>query len=826
MWQDIRLAVRGFRKTPIFTTVAIVTLTLAIGANTAIFTLVNALLLRDARVRDPQSLVQVGSINPQTGLESGLTYAIYDDFKRRQVAFSAVIGWNANGVFNISSDNITTRGAVSAVGGNFFGELGVRPLAGRLITADDVNEPSANPAMVAVLGHSFWRGSFGADVNVIGRRIVVEATPFTIIGIAPPDFMGLGLVVEPAVTVPLTAYPKYVTFASADLRTGSSNWVRATGRLKPGVTLEQARASIDAFWPDLKAANVPPSFEGARRDPFLATVLSVKSAAKGLEPGPGLRGKFTQPLYIVMAIALLVLLIACVNLASLMVARGVTRSHEIGVRLALGAPRLRVMRPMLAEGLVLSAGGAICGVLFALWTTDTLVKVILRDYSIRATLDVTPDTRVLAFTASLAVLVGVLFSIVPAWRAARQDATSSLRHGVRTFTSSGRVGRLLVAAQVGLSLVLLVNAGLLVRSLQQVRAVSSGMRPQDVFVLYPNAVPGGYRNVDNDTYYPSVVSRLESLPGVERAAVSNFKPAGGGTGGGELVSNVAAGPEAGGIAATFMSVSPNLFETLGMAIRAGRDFTWNDHSRARRVAVVSATLADRLFPGSVAIGQRIRIGVLPRRQDLEIVGVVGDAHIYDLKDPNLASVYVASLQEPDIVDGKCFVIRGASMPLAEIKAAVASFGYETVEAPEAQSLEYIVGRVLLQDRLTAVLAGFFGGVALLLAAVGVYGLMSFEVAQRRREIGIRVALGAEPARVVKTVVGEGLAVTIGGLTAGALAALASVQLVKSLIFGVSTYDPVTLLVAPLLLFSIAAVACLLPALRAGQTDPMITLRAE
>ena len=824
MWQDLRLAVRGFRKTPLFTLVALVTLTLAIGANTAIFGLLNALLLRDAAVRDPQSLVQVSSVNPQNGSESGLTYALYHDLQQRQQVFATVLGWNANGVFNLVSDGQTTRGMVSAVSGNFYGDLGVRPVAGRLITADDLREPSEDPAMVAVLGHTFWRRTFGGDVNVVGRRVVVEATPFTIIGVAPPDFIGLGLFVEPDVTVPLTAYPKFVTFTSAALRTGTSNWVRVTGRLKPGLTLAQAEAAIGAFWPDLKAANVPPSFEGARRDRFLAMRLSLRSAAKGLEPGPGMRARFTRPLYALLAIALLVLLIACVNLASLMVARGAMRSHEVGVRLALGAARFRVMRPMLAEGLLLSAGGAACGALLAFWASDTLASVILRDYSVRATLDVTPDGRVLAFTATLATLVGLLFSSVPAWRAGRQDVTASLRQSTRTSSGGGRTGRLLVAVQVGLSLILLVNAGLLVRSLQQVRAVSSGMRAQDVFVTFPQALPGGYKGVDNDTYYPNVVARLESVPGIQRAAISNFKPAGGGIGGGEQVSSVTSPPDAGGVRSNFMSVSPQLFDTLGMAMKAGRDFSWNDHSRSRAVAIVSATLAERLFPDGSAIGQRVRTGVLPRRQDLEIVGIVADAHIYDLKDPNLASIYVPSLQEPDLVDGKCFVIRGAGVPFADLKEAVAAFGYETIQS--SQSLEYIVDRVLLQDRLTAVFAAFFGAVALLLAAIGLYGLMSFEVAQRRREIAIRVALGAEPTRVVTTVVRDGLIVTLTGLVIGGLAALASVRLVSSLIFGVTTQDPVTLAGAPALLFAIAALASLLPAVRAGRTDPMTTLRGD
>lgn len=824
MWHDIQQATRGFRKTPIFTAVAIVTLTLAIGANTAIFSLLNALVLRDARVREPQTLAQVSSLNAQ-GFESGFTYPMYDDFKRRQVAFSSVMGWNV-GSYNITIDGALTRGMVTSVSGDYFEQLGARPVIGRLIGPDDVNEASGNPAMVAVIGHTFWRARLGGDPGVIGRQVIIEATPFTVIGVAPPEFLGLALVMESDVTVPLTAFAQFSTSVSADLKTGTSMWVRISARLKPDVTLAQARASIESFWPQLKAEHVPAAFTDGRRDRFLASGLSVQSAAKGVEQGMGLRARFTRPLYIVLAIALLVLLIACVNLASLMVARGAAKSHEVGVRLALGAARFRVMRAIVVEGLLLAAAGAIAGVVFALWITDLLASVILRDYIVRATLDVVPDARVAAFTAAVAAAVGIMFSLVPAWRAGRQDVTVSLRQNARSVTSTGRAGRLLVAVQVGLSLVLLTNAGLLVRSLQQVRSVSSGMQGERVFVAYPYEMPGGYRNVDNDTYYPNLVARLESLPGVERAAISNFKPAGGGISSGELVSRVQDAAGEGGVASAFMSVSPNLFDVLGMSVRAGRDFTWSDHSRSRRVAIVSETLARRLFPDTPAIGQRVRMGVLPQRQDLEIVGVVADAHIYDLKDPNLASLYVPSLQEPGLVDGKCFVIRGSNVPFADLKTLVASFGRESVDAAQGQSLDYIVGRVLLQDRLIAAFATFFGVVALLLAAVGVYGLMSFEIAQRRREIGIRVALGAVPGRILRAVLADGLIVAALGLAAGAVAAVTSVRLIGSLIFGISAHDPVTFTLAPAALLTIAVAACFGPALRASRTDPVTTLRAE
>jgi predicted permease len=822
MWQDIRIALRGFRQSPGFAFTALITLTLAIGANTTVFSLLNALVLRDANVRDPRSLVQVSSVTPPENLESGLTYAMYDEVKRRQQVFSSVIGWRANGIYNIDVEAQHSRGLLAAVSGNFFDELGGHAVAGRLLSISDVNEPSADPSMVAVLGHAFWRRAFASDPAAIGRSVAIEGVAFTVIGVAPTDFIGLGMYIEPDITVPLTAFPKIADHTPGSLLTNPSTWVRVTGRLKSGVSIDQARAALESLWPGLKAANAPPSLRGPLRDAFLAARVSVRSAAKGIETGPGMRARFTQPLYVLLAIGLLVLAIASLNLASLMVARGVAGSHDVGVRMALGAARSRVMRAVLVEGVLLAIGGGLAGVLAATWISDAVVRLILQDVTVPARLDVGPDARVIAFTTVLTLAGGVSCSLIAAWRAGRQDIMLSLRQGTRTATSRRHAGRWLVTAQVGVSLILLVHGGLLIRSLQKVREVPPGMDAAGVVVAYPIERPGGYRNVDNDRYVRDLVARLEQIPGVQRAAISNFKPAGGVVDGGEIVARAerAAGTE--GVRATFMSVSPQLFDVLGMRMQEGRDFSWSDQSRSRRVAVVSQTLAQRLFNGQPAVGQRVRIGVHPGRQDIEIVGVVRDAHIYSLKDPNLASIYVASLQEPELVDGKCLVIRGTGVSLQALDAALSPFGHETVS--RAQSLDNIVDRVLLQDRLVAMFATFFGAIALLLAAVGVYGLMAFEVNQRLREMAIRVALGAERRQLIRKVVGDGVGIAIAGLAVGVLIALATVGVLRSLIFGVTPYDVTTLVAAVVTLGAVATLACVPPALRASKADPTSILR--
>jgi predicted permease len=824
MLQDIAYAVRGLRKTPVFTAVAIVSLTLAIGANTAILSLLNALALRDLAVRDPQQLVQVSSIPPNAIYELGLTFPMYREFLRRQQVLSAAVAWTGNRVLNVEADREQTRGAIVCVSGNFYAELGIAALRGRLLNADDVNETTIAPVRVAVIGYTFWQRHYGGDDSVIGRIVRIEEEPFTIVGVAPKGFTGVGLTIEPDVTIPLTAFPIMTHNPPRSLMTSASLWVRVTGRLKPGTSLAQARASIEAMWPGLAADTVPPAYAGSQRDRFLGTRVAVASAATGYEPG--LRARFTRPLVIVLGIAALVLLIACVNLASLMLARAAARLHDVGVRLALGASRWRIARQVIVEGVLLASIGAACGTAFAYASSHALMRQILADYLVPIAIDVSPDGRLLVLTAAVALGAGILFSAVPAWRAARQDSSALLRHGARTVSGTGRMGRLLVGAQIALSLVLLTNAGLLVRTLQQIRAIDSGMRSDDVMVAYPGPRPGGYRGVDNDSYYPRVLERIAAMPGISRAAISLLKPAGGGNGGGERVSRIASASDgaAGGGSSLFGSVSPGFFETIGVALRSGRDFSWADNSRGRRVAIVSETLARQMFPAGDGIGQHVRIGVLPRRQDVEVIGIVADAHMYDLKDPNLAAVYVPALQEPESVNFKCFVIRGQRVSLSALNGVLDAFGYE--RAGEAQTLAYITDRALLQERITAAIAAFFGGLALLLGAIGLYGMMSYDVTRRHREIGIRMALGANPAGVVRAILRDGCAVTLAGVAAGLAGALVSSRLVQSLLFGVTAYDPLTFLAAAAVLVTVAIAACLLPARRASRVDPLIALRAE
>ena len=480
--QDVQLAIRGFWRAPVFTIGAILTLTLAIGANTAIFSLLNALVLRDLPVREPSSLVSLARATPTTA-DGAFSLPMFRAVAERQQSLSALIGWTSNSVINVEIDDVRTRGNVSAVTGNYFTELGIQPVAGRLLTDTDVAVDTLRSAPIAVIGHGFWQRHFNRDPAAVGRTLRVEGTPFTIVGVAPSGFRGLGLTLEIDVAVPLTFVPLVRDVPSRAFVNGTANSISLTGRLRPGVTLDQARAELTTSWPAVLTAAMPPEYAGAQRQRFLETTIQVREGAKGVEPG--LRRRFTQPLVIVMTIALFVVLIACVNIASLMMSRASARMHEMGVRLALGAGSWRLIRIVLVEGVLLSLVGALFGVLVAMWGSESLVAVILATYTVPPSFDVHPDLRVMGFTIGLAVVVGLLFSVAPAWRVGRASAAVALQRSTRTATRSGRAGRILVAVQVGLSLVLLINAGLLVRSLQAIRAVDSGLRTDDVFVVYP-----------------------------------------------------------------------------------------------------------------------------------------------------------------------------------------------------------------------------------------------------------------------------------------------------------------------------------------------------
>ena len=518
---DFSYAARSLRKSPGFTAAAVLTLALGLGASVSVFCLLNAVLLRDLPVSSPEELVEV-SIVTRTGREAGLSLPIFREFSAAQDVFSDLIGWTGNLLATIEVNGELTQGGVWGVTGNFYRELGIRPFAGRLLTADDVNLLRFESAPVAVIGYTFWQRTAGSDPSIIGRSIRVEGTSFTVVGIAPRGFTGFNLTHEPDVTVPVTAQAAISNSSYDFASTPGLLWLRVVGRLMPGRSIQQARVRLAALWSEVKATTVPATYEGARREGFLSLALDLKSAAKGVDRV--LRPRLAQPLYVVMALALLILLLACVSLAGLMLSRSIARSREVGICMALGASRWQIARQVLAEALLLSAIAVGCSLIFAAWTSRVMFAYIVRGFNVPSTLDVGPDPRVLAVTGLLALVVGLLFSAVPAWRASHRDPALLLQEGPNVTAATGRTGAVLVGTQIALSIVLLINAGLLVRTLELLAHVDPGLQTDGVLILEPRSRPGAHEGLDYESYHRQLIEELRSVRGVRAASISQGTP--------------------------------------------------------------------------------------------------------------------------------------------------------------------------------------------------------------------------------------------------------------------------------------------------------------
>jgi predicted permease len=824
LWHQLRYTVRVLTRNPSFTAVALLSLALGIGANTAVFTLVNALLLRNLPVRNPERLVELSSVRRDGKIP--FSFPTFREVEQGQRVFSGLIGWSPAGMYNVEVNGVLSQEHVRAVTGNYYSELGVSPLLGRLITPEDVNPHNGSTSQVAVLGYEFWQSRFGGAPDVVGKTIRIEGQPFTILGITRKWFAGMTPGEPPEVTIPITAQPLIWGRSIQGLDDRSLLWVFATGRLKDGVTIEQARAQLQSFWPDVLATTAPTQTPGLRLQTFLSMGLDVAPAATGI--AKDLRSKFTRPLYVFLGIVGLILVVACVNLANLMLARAAARSHEMSVRVALGASRWVLARQVLTESLTLSLAGALLGLAFAYWGSRFLVSLMAQAHLAPLTFDLRPDLRVLALTAGTAILTGILLGLVPAWRASREDPSFVLQQNARS--SAGGVGRLskaLIVTQVALSVVLLVGAGLLVGSFERLSSIEFGFQKENLLEITLNHRSGGYQDLDMSAYHTQLIRRISSLPGVRSVGFSDSSVpnpegwrytaaamSGDSSARADLMSNLAI-------------ISPGFFRTLGIALLRGRDFEWADDEHHPHLAIVSNSLAARLFSGGNAIGQRIRFGVTPELQNLEIVGIASDARVFDLRDTSALVVYVSGLQLPKGFQWGFLFVRTNEPPEVIARPVVDEIellGHEYVS--RTRTVAQVASQFLVPERVTAVLSGFFAASALLLASVGLYGLMSYAVVRRTREIGIRVALGANRENILWMVVRETLALALLGLALGVPCALAASRLIASMLFGVSPADLPTMAAVSLLLLIVALVAGYLPARRASVMDPMVALRSE
>ena len=827
LWQDLRYAARMLRRNPGFAAAAILSLALGIGANTAIFSLLNAVVLRPLPVADPQQLVQLTNTLPlwETGSDSSRElygYPQIERFQSQSKTLSGIVGWTGLGRLNIGCHGTSGIAQGNASSDNFFSVLEVRPQHGRFFSA---GEDRAG-ASVAVISDRYWRNRFGADPSVIGGAITVNQVPFTVVGITPPEFSGIAVGSSPDIWVPLHALDRLKPNSKRWTDPFSSSWLLIAGRRRPAISREQAQAELDVIHHQFLAEQLPISelsgMENVQR--FVREGhLVLRSAARGV--ASGLRDSYAFPLKLLMSVAVIVLLVACANIANLLLARASNRRREMAVRLALGASRGRLVRQLLTESMVLALAGGFLAVPMAWWGSLALVRMISSGDS-PLPLAVYPDWQIFAFAAAVSLLTGILFGLAPAVRSTRADPGPLMKEGTRPAGgSSHTLDRTLVVAQVALSVVLVTGAGLFVRTLQKVWNVDVGYDRENVLMFSVDAKLAGYPSDGAGAVYREILRRLQVLPGVKSASASVVRPVDDQFYLLDKVNEIDGRNlrESDVIRVAWNATSPGYFSTVSTPVLSGRDFEPHDNETAPKVVIVSESLAKSAFPNQNPLGHRLGLDT--------IVGVVKDSLYDGARDQPRPLLYHPLFQHGrDQEFGWGFVsfeLRYGSLSnlLDEVRREIASVD-RNLPVFRAKTLVAQTEESLMEERLLATVSGFFGVLALLLACIGLYGLMAYAVARRTAEIGIRLALGARRDHIMWLVLRETLWLTLAGIAAGVPLALCAALFAKSVLFGISTADPLTIAVTVALLIGVAALAGYVPVRRALRVAPMVALRYE
>lgn len=794
--RDVSYGLRSLRRTPIFTSVAVVTLALGIGANTAIFSLADAVLLRALPVRNPGQLVLLRQVSP-TGSIMPFTSGAAEQLRLGSDALDGLAAFRPVLGMQVRANGVTEFALAQFVTGNYHAVLGINAVVGRTLTEQD-REP------VAVISHRYWQTRFASDPQIVGRTLDMQGRSFTIVGVTPSQFFGTQPGRHVDVTAPLAARTMMLP--------PNARWLYLLGRLADGVSLEQARAALRTRWAQLPDAHPP-----APRPPI---ALELDSGAQGLNE---LRREFSLPLRILLAAVGLVLLLACANLAGILIARSTGRAQEIAIRTSLGAGRGRILRQLLTENALLAGAGGIAGALLAFAITDVLLAMMSRGRA-AILLDVSPNPRILGFALAVTLLTAVLFGLLPAIGASKADMQPQLKKGSERGTSPW--ARTMVGAQVALLVLLLTASGLFVRTLQKLHAVDSGFRPEQVLTV---TLSGGFANRGSSRgLFEQLYDRFSALPEVRSVSTSMDTPLGGEMSMAAGLSVPGRPPDPESAPPVYHNfVGPRFFETMGIAVLTGRDFDRRDDDRTGKVVIVSQSVARRYFSERDPLGGQVLIDGTPAT----IVGVAKDVRYTSLRADAPMVIYRSYRQESS-APANTFLIRtsGSRATLAPLIRTEIRAAAPDIALPNVVSLDDRVAAALLDERMLAFLSSALGGLAAVLAAIGVYGSAAGTVARRRREIGIRMALGARPGQVVWLITGEALAVIASGLAVGIPAALlvgwAARGMLTGVLFQLSPKDPVVLVSATTMILLLGIVSAYLPARRASRIDPVAVVRQE
>ncbi|HTQ62238.1 MAG TPA: ABC transporter permease [Candidatus Solibacter sp.] len=825
--QDLSYALRMLVRSPGFTAVTVLTLALGIGANTSLFSLINSVLLANLPVGHPEQLVVIKYTDARAQeAEDDFSYPMYEAIRDKNIVFSNVLT-RAGLNFNAGYDGQSERAVGELVSGNYFETLGVQPFLGRLIGPEDDRQPGASP--VAVLSYVYWQRRFGSDPSVVGRDFILNNHPIRIIGITPPQFYGTEMARNPDIRVPMMMTTVFRPVPANRMQSARHRWITVLARLKPDISRARAQASLDILYHQVLAAELQELGSSVSAHDKEQTLLSRIQLDPGNQGFAHLRGEMERPLLLMFGVTGIVLLVACANLANLLLARNAKRKQEISVRLAIGAGRRRLIRQWLTESLLLSLIGGFAGIIVAYWAKTALLDFLPANYS--ANLHAPMDVRVLGFALVASLVTGLLFGLAPALQLSRTKVSFVLRHQAPSIASSEKLFSLrsaLIFLQVALSLPLLIGAGLFLHSLRNLRGVDTGFVKENVFLATLNPAMNGYPQERIKSLYDDVLARVRTLPSVRAASLTTSSVISGSWDQeGVKVEGYRPGPDE-NMSPNAAVISPGYFETLGIPFVEGRDFTEQDTAGRPKVVIINETMAHYFFGKKDPLGKKIGTSDDPKAPpDMEIIGVVKDAKYVHLWESPRRHFYTAMGQEPHLFD-MTLQVRTSGDP-EEIGGLVRAQVHDldtNLPLYATTTLQVQIDNSLTQERLLTWLSSLFGLLATLLASLGLSGVVAFSVARRTREIGIRMALGAQPSDILRSVVSRMSVLVTLGIVVGLGAALELSRLLGSMLYEVKAVDPLAFVGASLLLGIVAAIAAYWPARHATQIDPVVALRHE